>query len=202
MFEPGAQIKNRHGDRSLKIKPLRLWQSAETVVQRSARQSGGFEHHRYGWGGQGSLVRSGWRVMAVRACFQCRAAGWHSEEDNDVLVSHRITQHTCSQSAGAGGRPGCGGPQTAPTGTQTVPQAWPLVFPLFSRAPAQCRKEKTKLDLLTFQMFRGGRYTSSREHLFQLGCRSGRWPFSQFSHLTSFSIREDLMAHTFFFFLF
>lgn len=93
-------------------------------------------------GGQGSLVRSGWRVMAVRACFQCRAAGWHSEEDNDVLVSHRITQHTCSHSAGVGGRPGCGGPQTAPTGTQTVPQAWPLVFPLFSGAPAQCRKEK------------------------------------------------------------
>ncbi|KAM7402907.1 hypothetical protein PAMA_003705 [Pampus argenteus] len=40
----------------------------------------------------GSLVQSGWRVMAVRAGFQCRAAGWHSDEDNDVLVSHRITE--------------------------------------------------------------------------------------------------------------
>lgn len=38
--------------------------------------------------------------MAVRAGFQCRAAGWHSDEDNDVLVSHRITQQTHSHRAG------------------------------------------------------------------------------------------------------
>lgn len=46
----------------------------------------------WGLGVRGSLVQSGWRVMAVRCGFQCGAAGWHSDEDNDVLVSHRITE--------------------------------------------------------------------------------------------------------------
>lgn len=52
--------------------------------------------------------------MAVRAGFQCRAAGWHSDEDNDVLVSHRITQQTHSHRAGEG-RLGHWGPN-APVG--------------------------------------------------------------------------------------
>lgn len=53
-------------------------------------------------GREGSLVQSGWRVMAVRAGLQCRAAGWHSDEDNDVLVSHQITRQTHSHGAGVG----------------------------------------------------------------------------------------------------
>lgn len=69
--------------------------------------SGGPEHRLYGCGVQGSLVQSGWRVMAVRAGFQCRAAGWHSDEDNDVLVSRWITQQD-TQSQSGGGRAGRG----------------------------------------------------------------------------------------------
>lgn len=74
------------------------------VVQRR------LEHQCYGCSGgwvggglgvRGSLVQSGWRVMAVRCGFQCGAAGWHSDEDNDVLVSHRITE--CGGRAGLGG---------------------------------------------------------------------------------------------------
>lgn len=42
--------KNRQRDRSRK--PLCPCQSINTVVQRSACNSGGFEHHLYGWGGQ------------------------------------------------------------------------------------------------------------------------------------------------------
>lgn len=37
-----------------------------------------------------------------------------------------------------------------PLGTNN-PKAWPLVFPLFSGAPAQCREDEMKLDLLRFQ---------------------------------------------------
>lgn len=96
------ESKNRQRDRSRK--PLRP--CLNTVVQRSACNSGGFEHHLYGWGFRGSLVQSGWRVMAVRAGFQCRAAGWHSDEDNDVLVSHRITQQTHTQSQSRSGQAG------------------------------------------------------------------------------------------------
>lgn len=110
--------KNRQRDRSREIKPLRPCQSINTVVQRSACNSGGFEHHLYGWGSGGSLVQSGWRVMAVRAGLQCRAAGWHSDEDNDVLVSHRITRQTHSHGAGVG-RLGRGGPQMHPSGTNS-----------------------------------------------------------------------------------
>lgn len=54
--------------------------------------------------------------MAVRAGFQCRAAGWHSDEDNDVLVSHRITQQTRSHRAGVGRL----GAPTAPAGAQSL----------------------------------------------------------------------------------
>ncbi|KAK5886158.1 hypothetical protein CesoFtcFv8_017224 [Champsocephalus esox] len=70
-------------------------------------------------GVRGSLVQSGWRVMAVRAGFQCRAAGWHSDEDNDVLVSHRITRQTQRRGGGARLGPRC----------TRSPEAGPLVFP-------------------------------------------------------------------------
>lgn len=103
-----------------------MCQNIITVIQRSSCNIGGFEHHLYGWGSEGSLVQSGWRVMAVRAGFQCRAAGWHSDEDNDVLVSHRITQRTQSRSGS-----GQAGPQMHPLGTDSpkgrafsVPVVW------------------------------------------------------------------------------
>lgn len=68
--------------------------------------------------------------MAVRAGFQFRAAGWHSDEDNDILVSHRITQQTRSHRAGVG-RLGRAHPHppTASAGAQKVQKAWLLVFP-------------------------------------------------------------------------
>lgn len=49
-------------------------------------------------GGGGGGYEGHWsnRVMAVRAGFQCGAAGWHSDEGNDVLVSHQITEQTRS----------------------------------------------------------------------------------------------------------
>lgn len=65
--------------------------------------------------------------MAVKTGFQCRAAGWHSDVDNDVLVSHRITQQTRSHRAGVG-RLGLRGLKMHPLGTNS-PKAWPLVFP-------------------------------------------------------------------------
>lgn len=61
--------------------------------------------------------------MAVRAGFQCRAAGWHSDEDNDVLVSHLITQRTQSQS-----RSGQAGPRGAPNAPVGHKQSKGLAF--------------------------------------------------------------------------
>lgn len=71
----------------------------------------------------GCMGRGGVGVMAVKAGFQCRAAGWHSDEGNDVSVSHRITQQTRGHRAGPDRR----GPQMHPLGTES-PKAWPLVF--------------------------------------------------------------------------
>ena len=101
-------------------------------------------------------------VMAVKAGFQCRAAGWHSDEDNDVFVSHWITQQTHSHRAGVGGlglRAPC--PQNVPVGHK---QSKGLAFSV-QRSSSQCRKDK-RSRMLTFQMFT--RYISSREQLFQL----------------------------------
>lgn len=96
------RAKNRQRDRSRELKPLRPCQSINTVVQRSACNSGESEHHLYGWVSRGhwsNQVGGSWLSELV---FQCRAAGWHSDEENDVLVSHRITQQTHGHRAGAG----------------------------------------------------------------------------------------------------
>lgn len=95
--------------------------------------------------------------MAVRADFQCRAASWHSDEDNDVLVSHRITQQTHSRRAGVG-RLGRGAPN-APVGHK---QSKGLAFsvPIVLRgAPAQCRKDKMKPDTHISNVHKGSIYT-------------------------------------------
>lgn len=109
------QSRNRERDISRKIKPRSPCLGIHTLVQRCASNSGGVEHHPYGWG-QGSLVQSGYKVMAVRAGFQSRAASWHSDEDDDVIVSHQFTQQ--KQLRTGVGRRGHGA-QMHPLGTIT-----------------------------------------------------------------------------------
>lgn len=148
-------------------------------------------------GGQGwSLVQSGWRVMAVRAGFQCRAAGWHSDVDNDVLVSHRITEQTRSQPSGSGqaGRANRGADCTR-WGTKS-PKAQALVFLWLIGAPAQCGKDMMKSDLLIFQVFSRGRYISPGEHLIQLGLQERQTSVSV-RPFTSLKVRRKMKARTF-----
>lgn len=59
------------------------------------------------------------------------------------------------------------------------------------------RRDKTKLDLLTFQMFRGDQYMSSREQLLQLShmaCRRVGCLFIHFSYFRP-KIGSDMKAH-------
>lgn len=79
---------------------------------------------------------------------------WHSDEDNDVLVSHRITQQTRSHRAGVGGGSrGFGGGQAGPRGAQNAPvsgasgpkkKAWPFFSVPISSAELQHSAERMK----------------------------------------------------------
>lgn len=141
-----------------------------------------------GGGHEGHWSNQGWRVMAG---FQCRAAGWHSDEDNDVLVSHQITEQTCSEQSGSGQ------PPPSPLLSAPPPHActhWstdcpkgpgfsvPIPNPL-----AQRREDRTGRTRISKRS--GGMDARCRgERLLQLGGAADACPSVSVCHFTSFKV--------------
>lgn len=92
-----------------------------------------------GGGHEGHWSNQGWRVMAG---FQCRAAGWHSDEDNDVLVSHQITEQTCSEQSGSGQPPPSPPPHACTRWSTDCPKGPGFSVPIPS-PPAQRSEDRT-----------------------------------------------------------
>lgn len=125
------------------------------------------------------------------AGFQCRAAGWHSDEDNDVLVSHQITEQTCSEQSGSGQ------PPPSPLLSAPPPHActhWstdcpkgpgfsvPIPNPL-----AQRREDRTGRTRISKRS--GGMDARCRgERLLQLGGAADACPSVSVCHFTSFKV--------------
>lgn len=163
-----------------------------TVVQRSLCNSGGFEHHVYGWGASGDrrFNRGGGSWLSQRQAGTVM-------RDNDVLASHRITQ--LPSRGGGGGERGREGREGRPS------TAGPRMHRRSKKGSGlNCSAElrrgaarsKAKLDQLAFPMFRRDQYASQRE--LQSNRPAGTFPFIRFSRAAFRpKIRRDAKAHLF-----
>lgn len=137
-------------------------------------------------GDEGHWSNQGWRVMAG---FQCRAAGWHSDEDNDVLVSHQITEQACSEQSGSGQ------PPHNPPLSPPPPRLHPLGHKLSKRSWLQCshprsgaaQRGRDRMDS-SFKRSGGIDARCRGEHLLQLGGVVDACPSVSVCHFASFKV--------------
>lgn len=131
------------------------------------------------------------------AGFQCRAAGWHSDEDNDVLVSHQITEQTCSEQSGSGQPPPPPPPlrpsphrRLHPLEHRLSERSWSFSVPI-PNPLAQRREDRTGWTRISKRS--GGTDGARRrgERLLQLGGAADACPSVSVCHFTSFKVTSE-----------